>query len=228
MTRSPGSGLAAKRASPRMPGPDRRRPVSCAPSSPPSARTSVVERSGYAGLPSAKASKGGQRAGSETRAKAASPGSATTGAPVWKRRNAATAGSRASGASSQRAASASASVRATAASSGVSGAGGSRAASRCWTVPGRASASSTARNTPCPSWTGSLKPGPSTRQSSPRVSVKKFTRVAAVRRAAAARSASRRAATGASAAATRPPSGRCASASRVAARRAFTRSRPRW
>ncbi len=66
-------------------------------------------------------------------------------------------------------------------------------------------------------------------QSSPRAMVKKFTRVAAIRRDSAARSSSRRRATGLSAASTAARrAGTCHSASRVAASRAFARSRPSW
>ncbi len=109
----------------------------------------VTERSGYSNVPTLKRSKGGTSAGEPTNANAAVAGFSTMRAPVWKRNHSVTAGSMRSLASSQIGVSWSHSVSAMAPTPADRGAGTVRRSPSGAIVPGRAVASSTARNVAC-------------------------------------------------------------------------------
>src|SRR5262249_20110351 len=97
--KSGGSGCAAKPCTSAMPGPASNK--RCPLPKPSTWSTSVAERSGYSGVPTAKPSKAGAWTGSAMNANAACRGSVVSRAPACKRIQSATCGDRASGASSE-------------------------------------------------------------------------------------------------------------------------------
>src|SRR5215510_11440880 len=119
----------------------------------------VVERSGYSLVPSAKRSSTGSRTPSLISAKAAIEESCTTGAPVWNLSHFTTSVLSASRASSHSGVSWSNSVKAIAAVPRIIGPAVPAIGTMRWTEPGRAIASMTERKVDCADKTLSAKPG---------------------------------------------------------------------
>src|SRR5262249_21449194 len=119
---------------------------------------SVLERSGYSGVPWLSVARRGMDCGVLASAKWASQGSRTRRAPVWKLANWQTASELANGASSHTVVSKSASVMRMAAAVAMSGDGGARLVERLSGSAGPDMARITVLKTAWESWTASRKP----------------------------------------------------------------------
>src|SRR5215470_12789817 len=138
-----------------IPGPANARPVAPKPAT---CTISVLERSGYSGVPWLSVARRGMDCGVLASAKWASQGSRTRRAPVWKLANWQTASELAKGASSQMVVSKSASVMRIAAAVAMSGDGGARLVDRLTGSAGTDMARITVLKTAWESWTASRKP----------------------------------------------------------------------